>query len=464
MDTHRKTVPINVEEIAGFNAASEAAIGDGKTLVLTFVAEWCGSCKTTKPLIRQFSKSLSDLAVFLVIDIDENEEIANNFNVSVVPTIMLLRDGNTLGHIKEQIKGGGPDTGSKLAASIFSISSEKDLMNCQSKQNILSHTSMGNFQVSREDLYALSISPLSAVFPYLTSATRQERGLSTINGKLSGLCDLEKHSAASTGVAKKMIRRLQEDMLHYAESENKKKEGYIKGLSEIDLGSFFEKGEMEIMHSAKSQLHNLLKDLNQIHDYDAKYVAKIIPFLCHVSNFVDTSPLPQDVKLQSMESNTRDEIMRTIFVLKQICGQVPRISIEFLFGATLSTRYLSNINSLNPYLGKETVNTLLQLVTIAMIRSNRIGHTNRCISQAQQLLTMVENALELGKNIGSEGMEDKVKASKGKIVQASTTLANGILSKRHFMCEGSDYFSFDPRFLLFEFIWNILLRKKQVEI
>ena len=53
-----------------------------------------------------------------------------------------------------------------------------------------------------------------------------------------------------------------------------------------------------------------------------------------------------------------------------------------------------------------------------------------------------------------------------KLVQLGEELAKTVAMARHYMLAGvqAGAFEYDPRYLVFEFVWNIQLRKKQVEI
>lgn len=52
-----------------------------------FSASWCGPCKTYGPIISQFNGTVSK------IDIEENRELAMQYNVRSVPTTILVKDG-----------------------------------------------------------------------------------------------------------------------------------------------------------------------------------------------------------------------------------------------------------------------------------------------------------------------------------------------------------------------------------
>jgi thioredoxin 1 len=52
-----------------------------------FTASWCGPCKTYTPIISQVQGTVSK------IDVEENRDLAMQYNVRSVPTTILLKDG-----------------------------------------------------------------------------------------------------------------------------------------------------------------------------------------------------------------------------------------------------------------------------------------------------------------------------------------------------------------------------------
>lgn len=69
----------------------EETIKSGVTLV-DFWAEWCGPCQTMLPLLDQFSEIVwSEMTVWKV-NVDENPEIAGQFRVMSIPTLILFKD------------------------------------------------------------------------------------------------------------------------------------------------------------------------------------------------------------------------------------------------------------------------------------------------------------------------------------------------------------------------------------
>ena len=64
----------------------------GVTLV-DFWAEWCGPCKMIAPAIEELAKEYEGRANVGKVDVDEAGELAQDFGVSSIPTLIVLKDG-----------------------------------------------------------------------------------------------------------------------------------------------------------------------------------------------------------------------------------------------------------------------------------------------------------------------------------------------------------------------------------
>tara|TARA_B110000027_G_C16074427_1_gene280675 strand:+ start:897 stop:1208 length:312 start_codon:yes stop_codon:yes gene_type:complete len=67
-------------------------------LLFYFTAKWCGPCQKIKPLLQKISDGAdsSKLKVFM-IDIDDNEELAKEFNIRSVPSFYLYKKKEIIG-------------------------------------------------------------------------------------------------------------------------------------------------------------------------------------------------------------------------------------------------------------------------------------------------------------------------------------------------------------------------------
>lgn len=62
----------------------------GKVLV-DFNATWCGPCRMLKPILEEYSESAT--VKVCSIDVDQNEELARNYNIYSIPCLILLENG-----------------------------------------------------------------------------------------------------------------------------------------------------------------------------------------------------------------------------------------------------------------------------------------------------------------------------------------------------------------------------------
>lgn len=69
-------------------------ISNGLVLV-DFYAVWCGPCKMMHPVIEEFSKNNASVKV-IKVDVDEHQDLARNYAVMSIPTLILFKDGETV--------------------------------------------------------------------------------------------------------------------------------------------------------------------------------------------------------------------------------------------------------------------------------------------------------------------------------------------------------------------------------
>ena len=64
--------------------------------VVDFFATWCGPCKMLAPVFQEVGNELDGKAKFYKIDIDASLDIARQFSVSTVPTVIIFRNGEPI--------------------------------------------------------------------------------------------------------------------------------------------------------------------------------------------------------------------------------------------------------------------------------------------------------------------------------------------------------------------------------
>lgn len=70
-------------------------IGGSQLVVVDFWATWCGPCKMIAPKFEAFSNTYTD-AVFIKVDVDEAEAIAEEYEITAMPTFMFFKNGEKL--------------------------------------------------------------------------------------------------------------------------------------------------------------------------------------------------------------------------------------------------------------------------------------------------------------------------------------------------------------------------------
>ncbi|KAK3854601.1 hypothetical protein Pcinc_038937 [Petrolisthes cinctipes] len=64
----------------------------GKLVIVDFYATWCGPCKIIAPKLEAMSKVKTNV-VFLKVDVDENEEVAQEYQITCMPTFLFFKNG-----------------------------------------------------------------------------------------------------------------------------------------------------------------------------------------------------------------------------------------------------------------------------------------------------------------------------------------------------------------------------------
>ena len=71
-------------------------LGENKIVLVDFFATWCGPCKMIAPLIEQVAEEYAGKAAVAKIDVDEEPDLAAEFGIASIPTVILFKDGQPM--------------------------------------------------------------------------------------------------------------------------------------------------------------------------------------------------------------------------------------------------------------------------------------------------------------------------------------------------------------------------------
>jgi thioredoxin 1 len=71
----------------------EKVIKSDKPVLVDFYAPWCGPCQMLAPIIDELTEEVKDKADVYKVNVDEEGDLANQFQVMSIPTIIVFKDG-----------------------------------------------------------------------------------------------------------------------------------------------------------------------------------------------------------------------------------------------------------------------------------------------------------------------------------------------------------------------------------
>ena len=78
-----------------------AEVKEKEVAVIDFSATWCGPCRMLAPVLEEVSEELAGSVTFYNIDVDENPDLAQQYNITSIPALVVLKNGE-----KQDVKVG----------------------------------------------------------------------------------------------------------------------------------------------------------------------------------------------------------------------------------------------------------------------------------------------------------------------------------------------------------------------
>jgi hypothetical protein len=310
----------------------------------------------------------------------------------------------------------------------------------QSFDPSLSADTFNDLLRSHDDLLQFATQPLSCLpLPQFVSDPLPSNLLVSMKMPF----DVSKHPDAQVFVAKQMLDRLEEDLKNHENILNGKKNVSLR----VDVSDFKLPIEEKMEFLQKIEVAAKFQREKDLH-----FVQNSFSLIRKLSNAL---PLVQGAE------NEHSSLLHHL--LSRCSGEESWIALEYVIAALVSTKAEEDILKVNPFLSSSVASEILMLMSISLCHANRLGHLNRVLSDCRSLRSLVKSLHSLLSSShapSSSSVRDVVL----RIEQRVDALCTGLVGGRQYFTLQNREMWYDPRYLVFEFIWNILLRRKQVDM
>ena len=85
---------MEVLKISADNYKKEV-LEESKKVLVDFYADWCGPCKMISPVVEAVAKEVDNVK-FIKINVDEAQELAMEYNIMSIPTLIVIENGKEI--------------------------------------------------------------------------------------------------------------------------------------------------------------------------------------------------------------------------------------------------------------------------------------------------------------------------------------------------------------------------------
>eukprot|EP00937_MAST-01D_sp_MAST-1D-sp2_P005839 g5839.t1 len=270
--------------------------------------------------------------------------------------------------------------------------------------------------------------------------------------------ELGAHPVAKSLVARRLRERIDEDCATFAEQARAASKLWLKHLGRAEIARFVTEAEAKTgAPSARS-----LESLTNAAELIEHAVAELRALQEADRAFVELALLRAREMMEHVPDDPADAALWRFRLMRQAGRRAP-LDAVFALRALLSTDGEGDLRGVNPY--AEDPAALLELLVAMQLHANRITHASRAVEAAGALLATLARV--------RQGSADA--ATLGSVLGHQVAAFVAQLTTRRYTMEGTDAeagaaaakggaVTYDPRYLTFEFLFDIVLRARQVEM